>query len=98
MTRVFAALAALALVVSSQLLSATVAEAHERRTIGPYQFVVGFLNEPAFAGSLNGVDLTVTDTRTTPAKNVEGVDKTLTVEVFAGGLSTSFKPALEARF
>jgi hypothetical protein len=60
--------------------------------------VVGFLNEPAFAGNLNGVDLTVTDTRTSPPKNVEGVEKTLTVEVFAGGLSASFKPELKTRF
>jgi hypothetical protein len=98
MTRIFAALAALVVILSSQLLAASVAEAHERRTVGPYQFVVGFLNEPAFAGALNGVDLTVTDTRTTPPKNVEGVEKTLTVEVFAGGLTTSFKPALATRF
>jgi hypothetical protein len=74
------------------------AYAHERRTVGPYQLVVGFLNEPAYAGSLNGVDLTITDTRVTPAKNVEGIEKTLTVDVFAGGLSTSFKPPLAARF
>jgi len=98
MTRIFAALAALTVIVSSQLVTTQTASAHERRTVGPYQFVVGFLNEPAFAGSLNGVDLTVTDTRTSPPKNVEGVEKTLTVEVFAGGLSTSFKPPLTARF
>ena len=98
MTRIVAALAALAVVVSSQLVLAQAAAAHERRTVGPYQLVVGFLNEPAYAGSFNGVDLTVTDTRSTPAKNVEGVEKTLTVEVFAGGLTTSFRPPLTARF
>lgn len=98
MTRIFAALAALALVLSFQLATTTVAEAHERRTVGPYQLVVGFLSEPAFAGDVNGVDLTITDTRTTPAKNVEGVEKTLTVEIFAGGLTTSIKPELAARF
>ena len=98
MTRIFAALAAIAVILSSQLLGSQVALGHERRTVGPYQFVVGFLNEPAYAGALNGVDLTVTDTRVTPAKNVEGVEKTLTVEVFAGGLTASFKPALATRF
>jgi hypothetical protein len=98
MTRIFAVLAALAVIASSQLAASTVAEAHERRTVGPYQFVVGFLSEPAFAGAINGIDLTVTDTRTTPPKNVEGVEKTLSVEVFAGGLSTSFKPAIATRF
>ena len=98
MTRILTALAMLALILSSQLLTVQTAYAHERRTVGPYQLVVGFLNEPAFAGALNGVDLTVTDTRSTPPKNVEGVEKTLAVEVFAGGLSSSFKPALAARF
>ena len=98
MTRILAAFAATTLVLSSLLIAAQTAYAHERRTVGPYQLVVGFLNEPAYAGALNGVDLAITDTRTTPAKNVEGAEKTLTVEVFAGGLSASFKPALTARF
>ena len=98
MTRIFAVLAALAVIASSQSITTQAAYAHERRTVGPYQFVVGFLSEPAYAGSLNGVDLTVTDTRNTPPKNVEGVEKTVTVEVFAGGLSTSFKPPLASRF
>ena len=98
MARILAALATLALILSSQLVASQTAYAHERRTVGPYQFVVGFLNEPAFAGSLNGVDLAVTDTRVTPPKNVEGIEKTLAVEVFSGGLSTSFKPELAARF
>lgn len=98
MTRLLTVLAMLAIVASSQLAATTVAEAHERRTVGPYQFVVGFLTEPAFAGAVNGVDLTVTDPRSTPPKNVEGVEKTLTVEVFAGGLSTSLKPEIKTRF
>jgi hypothetical protein len=29
--------------------------AHERRDVGPYQVVVGFLAEPAFEGLKNGV-------------------------------------------
>ncbi len=98
MTRILAALAATAVVLSSQLVFTQLADAHERRTVGPYQLVVGFLNEPAFAGAVNGVDLSITDTRTTPPKAVEGVEKTLTVEVFAGGLSSSIKPPLAARF
>src|SRR5262245_47244081 len=98
MTRMFAALAAIALVLASPLVTAPTAHGHERRTVGPYQLVVGFLDEPALAGTLNGVDLTITDTRVTPAKSVEGAEKTLTVEILAGGLSTSFKPTLAARF
>ena len=98
MTRILAAFAALAVIASSQLATASVAEAHERRTVGPYQLVVGFLNEPAFAGNINGVDLTVTDTRTTPPKNVEGLQDTLTADVFQGGLSTPLSLKLRARF
>lgn len=98
MTRVLTALAALALVAASQLATATTAEAHERRTVGPYQLVVGFLVEPAFAGSVNGVDLRVTDARANPAKNVEGLQDTVTVDVFQGGLSTPLSLKLRARF
>lgn len=91
-------LAAATLVAAASLTAAAMpAEAHERRMVGPYQFVVGFLTEPAFAGAVNGVDLRVTDTRTTPPKNVEGVQATLAVEVFQGGLAPlSLK--LRARF
>ena len=37
------------------------AEAHERRTVGPVQMVVGWLNEPAYAGFLNAVQLRLSD-------------------------------------
>lgn len=66
--------------------------------MGPYQFVVGWLNEPAFVGAINAVSLVVTDTRSTPPKAIEGLEQTVTVEVFQGGLTTSFKGALRARF
>ncbi|MBI2322865.1 MAG: hypothetical protein HYU88_12445 [Chloroflexi bacterium] len=55
--------------------------AHERRPVaGKYQLVVGFLNEPAFAGQMNGIDLRVT----VPAegdKPIEGLEKTLKATV-----------------
>lgn len=35
--------------------------AHERRTVGSLQFVVGWSGEPAYAGSLNGVQITLRD-------------------------------------
>jgi len=53
------------------------ASAHERRTVlnGRYQFVVGFLNEPAVSGEVNSVDLRVSDlTQATPA--ADGGDAT----------------------
>lgn len=97
MTRMLAAVAATLVIASSPLLVASAAEAHERRTVGPYQLVVGFLTEPAFAGSVNGVDLRVTDTRANPPKNVEGLQDTITVDVVQGGLPPlSLK--LRARF
>src|SRR5688500_1011999 len=77
---------------------ASPAEAHERRDLGPYQVVVGWLAEPAFAGVANAVDLRVTDTRTTPPRNVEGLEKTLTVEVFQGGSTTPFRASFRTRF
>jgi hypothetical protein len=70
--------------------------AHERRMVaGKYQFVVGFLNEPAVQGQLNGVDLRVTNTET--GQPVTGLEKTLKVRVRAGG-GPEKEFALEPRF
>jgi hypothetical protein len=87
MTRLFSLVAATLVVVSSFAIYSGTASAHERRMVGPYQFVVGWLNEPAYVGLMNSVDLRVTDTRVTPAKAVEGLEKTLTVDLQAGGLA-----------
>lgn len=82
-------IAAVALIVVSATTSA-----HERRDIadGQYRLVVGFLDEPAFAGEKNGLDLRVSklDTAATPAAEgenppttpVEGLETTLQAEVF----------------
>lgn len=87
MTRLISLAAATLVVVSSFIVSGGTAVAHERRTVGPYQFVVGWLNEPAYVGLINSLDLRVTDTRVTPARAVEGLEKTLTVDLQTGGLS-----------
>ena len=55
------------------------AGAHERREVGAYQLVVGFLTEPAFEGLKNGVDLRVLDRET--QQPVEGLERTLQVEL-----------------
>jgi hypothetical protein len=55
------------------------AVAHERRDVGAYQFVVGFLTEPAFEGLKNGVDLRVLARET--QQPVEGLEHTLQVEL-----------------
>jgi hypothetical protein len=73
------------------LVAAQEASAHERRDIlgGKYQVVVGFLNEPAYDGQLNGLDFRVVDkTQKTPAgadKPVEGLEQTLKAQVLAQG-------------
>lgn len=73
----------LALALGLMLMFVTGALAHERRTVGKYQLVVGFLNEPAYAGYTNGIDFRVTNTETN--KPVEGVEKTVKSEVIVGG-------------
>jgi hypothetical protein len=98
MRRLLTAFAALAVIASAQLINASVAEAHESRNVGPYKFVVGFLSEPAFAGTVNGIDITITDPRSNPPKNIEGVEKTLTARVYSGGLTNPLDVTLATRF
>jgi hypothetical protein len=95
--RVLSAVSTIAIVVASLLLFSGHAYAHERRTVGPYQFVVGWLNEPAYVGQLNSLDLRITDTRGNPATPVTGLEKTLTADLTAGGLAP-FKLDVSARF
>jgi len=97
MFRILNAIAAMAVVVASLLIFSGHAYAHERRTVGPYQFVVGWLNEPAYVGQLNSLDLRISDTRQNPAAAVTGLEKTLTADVAAGGLAP-FKLEVTARF
>lgn len=78
--RTLLAACAVALLVSG--ISVGVALAHEQRTVGNYQFVVGFLNEPAYVGMPNGLDLRITNQGT--AKPVEGLEKTLQAELIFG--------------
>jgi len=75
----------LALAVALTLLAAQFAFAHERRTVGKYDLVVGWMNEPAYVNQPNAISLTVTATDT--QKPVDGLDKTLSAEVIVGGKS-----------
>ena len=95
MYRALTAVAAFVVVITSLLIFSGHAYAHERRTVGPYQFVVGWLNEPAYVGQLNSLDLRVTDTRNT--QPVAGLEKTLTADVAAGGLAP-YTLTVSARF
>ena len=97
MFRALNAMAAIVVVVASMLAFSGRAYAHERRMVGPYQFTVGWLTEPAYLGQLNSLDLRIADTRQNPAAAVSGLEKTLTADVAAGGLAP-FPLTVTARF
>ncbi len=83
MTRLVSIAAAIAMVVASLGIFASPGAAHERRTVGPYTFIVGWMAEPAVAGQANGLDVTVTETA--GGKPVEGLATTLKAEAVVGG-------------
>ena len=60
---------------------ASPASAHEERTVGKYHFVVGFGDEPAYAGEKNSVQLILADAKDKP---VTDLTDTLKVEVTTG--------------
>ena len=95
MRRMATAVATILIVAGSLATFSGRAAAHERRTVGPYQLIVGWLNEPALVGQLNSLDLRVTDTRTN--QPVSGLEKTVTADVAAGGLAP-FALTVSARF
>src|SRR5438105_5488135 len=83
MSRVLAALATLAIVASSFAATSNVALGHEHRSVGPYTFAVGWINEPAYVNAANGLSLDVPETSS--SKPVEGLATSLQAEVIVGG-------------
>ena len=81
MARAGGALLALSLLLP--LAAPGAALAHERRAVGPFTFVVGFAAEPAIQNTMNGASLRIS--RTEGGTPVEGADKTLKVQIAAGG-------------
>ena len=75
-------LAVLLAVGAETMVAPAPALAHERRAVGEYTFIVGFLKEPAFEGETNGIDLRVQ--RTADGQPVEGLEQTLKAEVVVG--------------
>lgn len=73
---------ALGLALALMLLAASLALAHERRTVGKYDFLVGWMNEPAYANQPNAISLSVSNTDT--KKPVDGLGRTLKAEVIVG--------------
>jgi hypothetical protein len=76
------AIAALTAIAGGLLLGGT-ASAHERRNVGPFSFIVGWVNEPALLNEPNSVDLRIT--RTADSQPVVGAEKALKVEIQADG-------------
>ena len=91
----------LAAVVASTLaallvpLFAAPASAHEEKTVGKYHFVVGFGDEPTYAGEKNSVILLLSDAKDKP---VTDLTDTLKVAVSTGSaepLNLSMEPNFE---
>lgn len=89
------------------IVSSGVASAHEKRNIGPYTFVVGFLNEPAYADQENSLDLTICNGKDcnytvqqglrVVSNPVTNADQTLKAEVIMGSAAPLALP-LEPRY
>ena len=76
------------------LLGAAPATAHDHHPAGPYEFVVGWTEEPAVVGAPNGLDLQVEVANS--SEPVSGIASNLTVTLMSGGQSV-VKP-LEPQF
>jgi hypothetical protein len=71
----------------AMLWSAQPALAHESRKVGPYNFVVGWGDEPTYTGFKNNVELTLTDAKS--EKPTIDLEDTLDVEVNFGDTTTT---------
>ncbi len=79
------------------ILTASPVLAHQKREVaGKYVFVVGFVNEPAFTGEMNGVDLRVLKAGSN--EPVEGVEKSLQVTVVREKEQKSVKLPFRTRY
>jgi hypothetical protein len=93
--RILAALVASTLAGLLVPLLASPASAHEEKTVGRYHFVVGFGDEPAYAGEKNSVQLILADANDKP---VTDLTDTLKVEVTTGSaepLQLAMEPFFE---
>jgi hypothetical protein len=93
--RILAATVASTLVALLIPLLAAPASAHEERTVGKYHFVVGFGDEPTYAGEKNSVILLLSDANDKP---VTDLTDTLKVAVSTGSaepLNLSMEPNFE---
>ena len=108
MIRVIRSHVLVGLVFTGLLALPSLAQSHQRQLLHvgqtDYLLVIGSLNEPVYTGDKTGVDLTVLipdaadpmDSRAANVKPVEGLEKTIKVEVKAGPHARVFE--LEPRF
>jgi hypothetical protein len=93
------ALMALAVVaaVPALFIAVTVApaSAHVLKTVGPYHLLIGFGNEPTYAGEQNSVFLLLTDAKTGAPVVDEGLGDTLKVTV-GFGTATKLLPLVSS--
>lgn len=76
------------------LLAPAIASAHGHTTVGNYELVIGFHNEPAYQGEPNGLDLFVTDKTTN--KRVNDLADKLKAEIIRGSSKKELK--VEAQY
>lgn len=69
----------------------SLAYAHEKRAVGEYEFVVGFVNEPAFSGAMNGLDLMVNKNQA-PVDGIQTLKASVQFEAQEEKLNLTLKP------
>jgi hypothetical protein len=93
--RILAAMVAAALAGLLIPLLAGPASAHEERTVGKYHFVVGFGDEPTYAGEKNSVILLLSDANDQPVTDLTDTLKVAVSTGTAEPLQLSMEPNFE---
>jgi hypothetical protein len=104
-----AVVAIIGIVIYGSISDAPATLAHEHRAVGNYEFVVGWLNEPALAYEPNGLHLGITffpngvpeeesEEAEAAGQPVEGLEETLEAEIIAGGGAQTRPLPLEPAF
>lgn len=101
--------AVIGVAISGVLNGTSPSLAHEHRAVGNYEFVVGWLTEPALAYEPNGLSLRITffpngvpeaesEEAEAEGQPVEGLEQTLQAEIIAGGGAQTKELTLEPAF
>jgi hypothetical protein len=93
--RLLAAMVAVTLAALLIPLLAGPAAAHEEKTVGKYHFVVGFGDEPAYAGEKNSVQLILADAKDKPVTDLTDTLKVAVTTGSAEPLQLTLEPFFE---